>query len=309
VRIEPFDASANPADTDDRFVDDDPADLDPATSPPDADGPPADTGNGLAAMPGPTPQLRVARAPLAVVAESATARGWGPGWPHPQTDRIVVAVCGHNNLRLPVRREIAPLVQRLVADLEQQHGPFHDGWCWGFANRAIRGSSTPSNHSWGLAVDLDAPLNPMTSDPRASHTIGSYASGVAARYGFRWGGDYRGRKDFMHFEFLGTPQSAAGLAGSAGGTGGTGTGGTGRPGSPMPYPGRTLQRGSPSGPAVWAVQEALARAGVGYTAGRGPFGPRTDAAVRAFQAASRLVVDGVVGPRTWTALHPAVPAP
>jgi peptidoglycan hydrolase-like protein with peptidoglycan-binding domain len=77
----------------------------------------------------------------------------------------------------------------------------------------------------------------------------------------------------------------------------------------MPYPGRTLQRGSPSGPPVWAVQEALARAGVGYTAGRGPFGPRTDAAVRSFQSASRLVVDGVVGPRTWAALHPTVPAP
>ena len=101
------------------------------------------------------------------------------------------------------------LVRHLVADLERQHGPFHPGQCWGFANRPIRGSTTPSNHSWGLAIDLDAPSNPMTTNPRAPHTIGSYARGIAAHYGFRWGGDYRVRKDYMHFEYMGTPASAA----------------------------------------------------------------------------------------------------
>jgi peptidoglycan hydrolase-like protein with peptidoglycan-binding domain len=207
----------------------------------------------------------------------------------------VTAVCGANQVKLPVRREIAPLVQRLVADLEVRHGPFHPGQCWGFANRAIRGSTRPSNHSWGLAIDLDAPSNPMTTNPKAAHTIGPYASGLAARYGFRWGGDYTGRKDYMHFEFMGTVASAAALIG--------------RPIRPALPPGG-LHKGSSGEPVRWLqirLNQFAGPHGHGVLHGRllstdGVFGDQTDKVVKVFQANRHLPADGVVGRITWARL-------
>lgn len=70
-----------------------------------------------------------------------------------------------------------------------------------------------------------------------------------------------------------------------------------------------LRRGS-RGPAVKRLQEALIK--LGYKLPRygadGVFGAETEAAVRAFQAARKLKVDGIVGPQTWTALDKALAA-
>ncbi len=63
----------------------------------------------------------------------------------------------------------------------------------------------------------------------------------------------------------------------------------------------TLRIGS-SGEVVRRLQAALSRVGFDPGSQDGLFGPRTLAAVRAYQAARALIVDGVVGPQTWTAL-------
>lgn len=61
-----------------------------------------------------------------------------------------------------------------------------------------------------------------------------------------------------------------------------------------------LQQGS-EGDAVADLQRRLSEAGFPCGAD-GQFGPRTEQAVRDFQAARGLEVDGVVGPQTWAAL-------
>lgn len=64
-----------------------------------------------------------------------------------------------------------------------------------------------------------------------------------------------------------------------------------------------LRKGS-RGPGVQALQVLLM--GYGYSCGSwgadGDFGSATDSAVKAYQAAKKLEVDGIVGPATWQAL-------
>jgi lysozyme len=74
---------------------------------------------------------------------------------------------------------------------------------------------------------------------------------------------------------------------------------------------RLLQRGA-TGDDVRRLQDLLGRAGfpVDISAGgAGSFGPRTEKAVRDFQSARGLDVDGKVGGRTWAALFGGGPTP
>ncbi|HEV8420610.1 MAG TPA: M15 family metallopeptidase [Actinomycetota bacterium] len=153
----------------------------------------------------------------------AQDRGWGPGWPNCQRDQIVlldvdgVLFREHRIVDLKpvqeadfpggIRREIAELVERLCLETIRRGYRLVDGWCWGFACRPIKGTtSTPSNHSWGLAVDINAPRNPYGS--RLITDMPAWMPKLWATYGFRWGGSYSGNKDAMHYEFMGTPADA-----------------------------------------------------------------------------------------------------
>jgi peptidoglycan hydrolase-like protein with peptidoglycan-binding domain len=67
-----------------------------------------------------------------------------------------------------------------------------------------------------------------------------------------------------------------------------------------------IKKGS-KGPAVKQLQEQLYR--LGYDPGTvdGIFGPKTEKAVKAFQLANGLDVDGIVGEFTWTTLEESQP--
>lgn len=76
-------------------------------------------------------------------------------------------------------------------------------WSWGWAVRAVRGQTSGySNHASATAIDYNAPAHPLgvtgtwTNDEiRRIHQILDDLDGV-----IRWGEDYSGRKDGMHFE-------------------------------------------------------------------------------------------------------------
>lgn len=96
--------------------------------------------------------------------------------------------------------EVASLFDRLVQDIDPP--PLDD---WGYAERPVRGSTTAvSNHASGTAIDLNATKWPLGSEASVNLNPAQIAKVheiVAATLGVvRWGGDYLGRKDPMHFE-------------------------------------------------------------------------------------------------------------
>lgn len=76
-------------------------------------------------------------------------------------------------------------------------------WSWGYAYRAIRGATTGlSNHASGTAIDLNAPKHPIGKRNTFSASDRAKIRARLKRYSgaIRWGGDYAGRPDDMHFE-------------------------------------------------------------------------------------------------------------
>jgi hypothetical protein len=110
-----------------------------------------------------------------------------------------------------VHEDIHDLMEILLLEsVDRGYVRLHDDECWGYACRPIKNpdgslTNTPSNHSWGLALDVNAPSNCFGC---TSHTIPATMGALWTSYGFRWGGDYSGTKDWMHFEYMETPSQA-----------------------------------------------------------------------------------------------------
>lgn len=62
--------------------------------------------------------------------------------------------------------------------------------------RYIRGRTKLSTHSWAIAVDHNAALNPLGAEPKINKAV--VACFVSE--GFRWGGEFS-RPDGMHFQY------------------------------------------------------------------------------------------------------------
>lgn len=143
---------------------------------------------------------------------NAQTRGWGnPDAPNFRQNNIVKISGG--GVSLWVHKEVAPVFEHFVTAISKHYKL--DGYAddWSYINRDVRGlPGVKSNHSWGLAIDLNATANPMTADPKAKYEFRrEIVNPLLARYKGKliWGGDYKGeRKDYMHFEFIGTPNEA-----------------------------------------------------------------------------------------------------
>ena len=117
-------------------------------------------------------------------------------------------------VKLACAKSVAPLLVGFAAEFHELIEPIDEGTLddWGYAYRDVRGSTTSlSNHSSGTAIDLNATQHPLGKAGTFPAEKVPMIRALAKKYGLLWGGDYRNRKDEMHFEVTLTPAKAAAL--------------------------------------------------------------------------------------------------
>lgn len=204
----------------------------------------------------------------------------------------------HNGVSGDLLLEVAAQFDRYVQDIDTPPGDD-----WGYAERPIRGDTTLSNHASGTAIDLNATRWPLGSDPAINLSFAQIMRlrQIVATTGgvVRWGGDYDGRKDPMHFEINNGQDemscARALLALRAANSAATWTSGT-----YCQYQDR--------GDRVTNLQKFLTRVFPRYNpyTPTGFYGDQTKEGVRIFQANSGITGPGsdgtIVGPKTMNSL-------
>jgi hypothetical protein len=120
-------------------------------------------------------------------------------------------------IKLSCAKAVAPLLVGFAAEFHELIEPIDEGGLddWGYAFRDVRGVvGKLSNHASGTAIDLNATKHPLGKAGTFPLAKIPMIQALAKKYGLKWGGDYRGRKDEMHFEIALSEAKVALLIGS-----------------------------------------------------------------------------------------------
>lgn len=136
---------------------------------------------------GGTPAAAPTAAPAAAPATTGTMGAHG---------QRLVSIKSASGLTATVNAEHAAKFQGLIDDLEAQGYAIRS--LGGYNNRNIAGTNKLSNHAFGNAIDINPTENPM--GPNLITDMPANVAELAKKHGLSWGGNWRSKKDAMHFE-------------------------------------------------------------------------------------------------------------
>ncbi|MGB3441678.1 MAG: M15 family metallopeptidase [Actinophytocola sp.] len=163
----------------------------------------------------PIPQVR----PAVETAQAQTGPVSQNGWPVnpplvtrtiPGTDvRVRVADGPAGDVLMHVLSQVSTRVEDI--SMNSDAGERDD---WGYAERNVRGSDAISNHASGTAVDMNATRHVLGARDTFTATQSQEIRTILTEVDnvVRWGGDYQGRRDEMHFEIVGSQEEVARVA-------------------------------------------------------------------------------------------------
>lgn len=121
--------------------------------------------------------------------------------------------------KLRCAESVGPLLASFAAEFHELIEPIDEGTFddWGYAYRMVRGDATKlSCHSSGTAIDLNATKHPLGKAGTFPVEKVPMIQALSKKYGLKWGGDFKSRKDDMHFEVAVSPAKAKALIESLG---------------------------------------------------------------------------------------------
>ena len=128
----------------------------------------------------------------------------GPVWGDPDSSTFVrdhiTEIRTASGKPVHVNKVAAAAFQGFLVELE--NSGYKIDTIGGFNKRYLQGTNRESQHSFGNAIDINA----WTKNGFAQQLITDLPPNItqmAAKYGIAWGGNWDGRKDAMHFEYVG----------------------------------------------------------------------------------------------------------
>ena len=158
----------------------------------------ADTGTGKATVMG---------ANVDVLAQEGIKRGaanlFSGGRKEGEVGANLVEIKSPSGFKFNVHKEAAPAFQGFVNDLEATGYKIYQKNGGGFNPRKKGSGGSWSEHAFGNAIDINPDDNPFTAELKTD--LPANVSDMAAKWGITWGGDWKSKKDAMHFEWSGIP--------------------------------------------------------------------------------------------------------
>lgn len=140
------------------------------------------------------------------------------GWPASK-DQAEIGVKPYpvkgTNLKIRCATGAGELLAAFAAEFHELIEPIDEGALddWAYCFRMVRGTTDKlSCHSSGTAIDLNASKHPLGKIGTFDAAKVPMIQALAKKYGLTWGGDYRNRKDEMHFEVSISKDKAIALA-------------------------------------------------------------------------------------------------
>ena len=139
---------------------------------------------------------------MAIIRELTSPNGW-PASEDRQAIGIQSFVIPGTKTKIACSKAVALLLINFCKEFHESVEPIDKGQLddWGYAFRMTRSSDRVlSNHASGTAIDLNAVKHPLGKSNTFNKDQRNTINLLITKYGLNWGGNYKKRKDDMHFE-------------------------------------------------------------------------------------------------------------